>query len=558
MNPSRAVDPLTQKVKEAFQQRVKAGRKRPLLGALVETFRFEFLVGGIYALIYSTLQVLAPFVLRYLIQFAADAYRAQSQGQATPPIAHGIGLVTGVTVLQIIQSVAASHFSYTGMMLGGQSRGVLTSMIYEKAMMISSRAKAGGISHAKTPEPDDTDKSNKSKNADANENSNNMKSKEGKDQNMKGDLENGVGWTNGRITTLMSIDTNRIDSCCAFLHLAWASPLSCIITLVLLLINLTYSAITGIALLAIGVPLFTMAIRKLFHRRRAINRITDKRMSLTQEIIESVRFVKYFGWEPAFLERLEQIRMKEIHAVQTLLAIRNAINAISLSLPVFASILSFVTYSLTDHGLEPALIFSSLALFNSLRIPLNLLPLTLGEASDAWSSLKRIEHFMLQEEREEGVVWEPEGEYAIELRSASFTWNKTHKQEEDEGQDAVQGKDTKPKTDLEKSGTIESKASSDNTAAMPSDERDPFKLQDVNFKAGRNELIAVIGTVGSGKSSLLAALAGDMRKTNGDAIFGASRAFCPQYAWIQNTSLQNNITFGKELDEDWYKRVIEA
>ncbi|KAF2970803.1 hypothetical protein GQX73_g2838 [Xylaria multiplex] len=551
VNPNRAVDPLTQKVKEAFQRRIETGEKRPLLGALIETLRFEFWVSGVYAFIYSTLQILAPFVLRYLIQFATDAYTAKSQGQAAPPIGHGIGLVIGVTLLQIIQSVAASHFTYTGMMLGGQSRGVLTSMIYEKAMVISSRAKAGGISSDTTSKPNDTDKSNQNKNQDTNANSDNAKSKNGTEQNKKINTETGIGWTNGRITTLMSIDTNRIDLACAFLHLGWASPLSCIITLVLLLINLTYSALTGFALLVIGVPVFTMAIRKLFRRRKAINKMTDQRMSLTQEIIESVRFVKYFGWEPSFLDRLEQIRLKEIRAIQTLLAIRNGINSISLSLPIFASILSFITYSLTDHGLDPAKVFSSLALFNSLRIPLNLLPIVLGQASDAWSSLKRIENFMLEEEREEGIVWEPEGEYAIELRGASFTWEKTQKQEKAEGQVAAKGKDGKPKTDSDKSGTLESNASSDN-------EREPFKLQDVNFKAGRNELIAVIGTVGSGKSSLLAALAGHMRKTDGDAIFGASRAFCPQYAWIQNTSLQNNITFGKELDEGWYNKVVEA
>jgi ABC-type glutathione transport system ATPase component len=206
--------------------------------------------------------------------------------------------------------------------------------------------------------------------------------------------------------------------------------------------------------------------------------------------------------------------------------------------------------------LEPAKVFSSLALFNSLRLPLNLLPRALGDATDAWSSLKRMESFMLQEEREEVVVWKPEGEYAIELRKASFTREKTRKQEKDECQDPAQGKDKKPKTDPEESGSIESTASSDDTAAI--DEREPFQLHDVNFKAGRNELVAVIGTVGSGKTSLLAALAGHVRKTNGDAIFGASRAFCPQYAWIQNTSLQNNITFGKELDGDWYRKVIDA
>lgn len=90
------------------------------------------------------------------------------------------------------------------------------------------------------------------------------------------------------------------------------------------------------------------------------------------------------------------------------------------------------------------------------------------------------------------------------------------------------------------------------------EEQEPFKLQDLNFEIGRSELVAVIGTVGSGKTSLLAALAGDMRKTQGEVILGASRAFCPQYAWIQNTSVKENILFGKEMDKDWYADVIQA
>lgn len=523
--------------------------KRPLLGALRETFKSEFWLSGIYALVYYSVQILTPFTLRYLIQFAADAYAAQSHNQVAPPIAHGIGLVLGIMMMQIIQSVTASQYFYKGMMLGGQSRGVLTGLIYEKAMTISSRARAGGTSVATTPDPNDAEKSTQKATA------NSKTSRKRRDRRKKVELENGTGWTNGRISTLMSIDTNRIDMFCTALHSLWATPFACTISLVLLLVNLTYSALTGFALLAIGVPLFTLAIRSFVHRRRAINKITDQRISLTQEIIQSVRFVKYYGWEPAFLDRLEQLRMKEIHSIQALLAVRNAINAISMSLPIFASMLSFITYSLTGNGLDPAKVFSSLALFNSLRLPLNLLPRALGDASDAYSSVMRIEHFLVQEDREEDMIWEPEGEYAIELRSASFTLEKTQKHDSDESEDAAQGKDKKPKPNTEKSGPIQSTASSDDPAM---DQREPFQLQDVNFQAGRNELIAIIGSVGSGKSSLLAAMAGHMRKTGGEAVFGASRAFCPQYAWIQNTSLQNNITFGKELDQAWYDKIIDA
>src|SRR6202035_6042227 len=130
-------------------------------------------------------------------------------------------------------------------------------------------------------------------------------------------------------------------------------------------------------------------------------KITDQRVSLTQEILQAVRFVKYFGWEMAFLERLGDIRKREIHAIQILLAIRNAINAVSMSLPIFASMLSFICYSLTDHGLNPANIFSSLALFNSLRMPLNLLPLVIGQVVDAWSSIYRMQEYLISEEQDD-------------------------------------------------------------------------------------------------------------------------------------------------------------
>lgn len=85
-----------------------------------------------------------------------------------------------------------------------------------------------------------------------------------------------------------------------------------------------------------------------------------------------------------------------------------------------------------------------------------------------------------------------------------------------------------------------------------SNNADPFKLQDIKLSVGRNELIAVIGGVGSGKSSLLAAIAGDMRRTIGQVKLGATRAICAQSAWIQNATIKDNILFGKEMQEDWY------
>ncbi|KAH8809406.1 ABC multidrug transporter-like protein [Xylogone sp. PMI_703] len=570
VNPDRKADVMAEKLQASFRRRVEAGDRHPLLWALYETFRFEFWIGGVCQFFANIMQVISPYTLRYLIQFATDAYIAQRGGLPPPHIGKGLGLVFGVTIMQICQSLGTNHFIYRGMMVGGQSRSVLISLIFEKAMRISGRAKAGGRAitdgselEKGKEEPIDEKESKKSK----------KQKKKGVDKPPDagvGIAGDGTGWNNGRVVNLMSVDTYRVDQASGMFHLIWTAPIACVITLVLLLVNLTYSALSGFALLVIGLPVLTKAVKILFVRRRAINKITDQRVSLTQEILQSVRFVKYFGWESSFLGRLGEIRKREITSIQILLAIRNAINAVSMSLPIFASMLSFITYSLSGHGLAPAHVFSSLALFNSLRMPLNLLPLVIGQVTDAWQSLQRIQEYLMTEEQEDEPPIDHSAKFSVEMKNADFTWERTASKDPDDAKSG-EGKQLKSKEQVKAEKKAQkqiSKAESGNNASPSGEATDdastlagdgePFKLHGMDFSIGRNELVAVIGSVGSGKSSLLAALAGDMRKTKGDVTMGASRAFCPQYAWIQNATVRDNILFGKEMNRDWYKRVIDA
>lgn len=544
---------MSTRVMASFKERVAKGQKYPLLRALHQTYFFEFWLGGMCQLMSAIMQVMSPFTLRYLIQFATDAYIAQTQHLPPPNIGRGIGLVIGVTAMQVLQSLGTNQFIFRGMIIGGQARASLIDLIYEKSMVLSGRAKAGGKALAEIQDMVEDEKAQKKK----------KKGKKGELQEQDGISGDGIGWSNGRVVNLMSVDTYRIDQACGLFHLIWTAPISCIITLVVLLINLTYSALSGFALLVIGMPILTKAIKSLFVRRALINKVTDQRVSLTQEILQSVRFVKFFGWESSFLNRLEDFRAREISMIQVLMAIRNGIMAVSLSLPIFASMLSFITYSLSHHNLQPAEVFSSLALFNGLRMPLNLLPLVIGQVTDAWSSLKRIEDYLLAEEQEEEIVWKQDGPNAVEMHDANFTWERTTTQAPEGAAAALlekkgEGKKQKGGNKDESKGVQQSGDYSDDTGSTLVEEREPFKLTDINFEIGRDELVAVIGTVGSGKSSLLAALAGDMRKTSGEVVIGASRAFCPQYSWIQNTTVRDNVLFGKDMDRQWYREVIKA
>ena len=578
VNPERSVHILTDRLKQNFQKRKSGNAKRPLVMALYDTFRKEFLIGAVAQLISALIQVLSPFVLKYLITFAGQAYAATIPGSTVPVphIGRGIGLVIGITAMQMCQSMGTNHFIYRGMMVGGQARAVLITLIFDKAMKLSGRAKAGGIGQAEQKEAEQKAEDLK---PGSKEEKSWFKKKLGIDKKQepkdsaKGVSGDGQGWGNGRIVNLMSTDTYRVDQASGMFHMCWTAPIQVVLTLVLLLINLRQSALAGFALICATMPLLAKAIRSLMSRRKFINKITDQRVSLTQEILSAVRFVKYFGWETSFLDRVAEVRTREINKISFLLSIRNGIMAVSMSIPIFASMLAFITFSLTNNALNPASVFSSLALFNALRIPLNLLPMVIGQVVDANASISRIQEFLNAEERNDEAVWDMEAKNAISIKRADFTWERNPTQDPDKALEGPKsGKQKKEEKKISKANAkdekrrskqlskeqLDSLPPSTSSSSLEEEDSHPFGIKDIDLTIGRNELVAVIGSVGSGKSSLLAAMAGDMRRTTGNVTFGANRAFCPQYAWIQNATLKENIVFGRNFDQRWYDKVIDA
>jgi ABC-type multidrug transport system fused ATPase/permease subunit len=557
VNPDRSVDVMVERLNVAFEKRLKEGGDKPLLMAMFDTFKREFITGGLCQLSASLIQAIAPFVLRYLISFAVKAYVAQHDPRAkAPPIGEGIGLVIGITAMQALQSLFTNQFMYRGMMVGGQARAVLITAIFDKAMKLSGRAKAGGQAVLEAPPPNVKPGSEEERKWYQKI----LKKKEKKTKKgPEGVAGGGEGWGNGRIVNLMSTDTYRVDQASGFFHMIWTAPIGILVTTALLLVNLTYSALPGLGLILIAMPLLARSVKSLFHRRVAINKITDQRVSLTQEILQAVRFVKFFGWETSFLQRIQDIRKKEIRGIQVLLTIRNAVLAVGMSMPVFASMLSFITFSQVNPTLDPAKVFSSLALFNSMRIPLNFLPLVIGQVIDANASVKRIQEFLMAEEAEDSAKWDYGAKDAVVLKDADFTWERhpTNDEAKDGPNTKKIGKETKAETKA-RVQTEKDEQAADLERAKNAAEEKPFEMKGLNLTFGRNELVAIIGSVGSGKSSLLAALAGDMRRTSGEVVMGASRAFCPQYAWIQNATVRENIVFGKEFSQKWYDQVIDA
>lgn len=83
-------------------------------------------------------------------------------------------------------------------------------------------------------------------------------------------------------------------------------------------------------------------------------------------------------------------------------------------------------------------------------------------------------------------------------------------------------------------------------------------LRDINVNISKGSLVAVVGTVGSGKSSLISAFLGEMIKISGRVNTCGSISYVTQQAWIQNATLQDNILFGHKMDKDTYNEIVNA
>ncbi|CAG8625397.1 12375_t:CDS:10 [Gigaspora margarita] len=376
-------------------------------------------------------------------------------------------------------------------------------------------------------------------------------------------------FTNGKITNLMSTDTTRIDFACGYFHIIWIAPIQICIILGLLIFNIGLSALAGFALLVILGPMQGKVMSLLARTRAKAADVTDERVKLTQEILLGIRAIKYYAWEDSFSDALNKLRNKEIGLIRFLLVIRAAIAGVSMVFPIFASTLAFITFSLAGGSLDVEIIFSSLALFNLLQIPLIFLPISIGSVTDAYVAINRINDFLQADELSALLEFTPNEQYAIKVTDGEFIWESAPPEFIDnskKGKKKEKMLQNHKRIDNENNTSLiidNEKVSDTFTPAdltenfVSSQPPSKFQLCNINVSISHGKLVAIVGSVRSGKSSLLSSLVGEMKRIKGDVLFGGNVVYCPQTAWIQNATLKDNITFGLPFDKEKYLQVIK-
>ena len=232
-----------------------------------------------------------------------------------------------------------------------------------------------------------------------------------------------------------------------------------------------------------------------------------------------------------------------VHAVFMYSLIQAFVTTIAFSIPIMCASVAFVIYSISNP-LNPGAVFAALSWFYILRFPLMFLPAVMVGFADYRVAITRFQELFLAEELQESQARVADASDAVVVKDASFVWDFKPMAESKPGLDS---KPTIVKVGQETPIEL---------VDVPKKDDGFFKLEHINLTVPKGALIAIVGTVGSGKSSILNGIIGEMKKTDGQVQISGSIGYCPQQAWIQNSTLKENITFGLSFDRTRYYKAI--
>ncbi|KRT84878.1 ABC transporter ATP-binding protein, partial [Oryctes borbonicus] len=266
-------------------------------------------------------------------------------------------------------------------------------------------------------------------------------------------------------------------------------------------------------------------------------------------------------WEDHFMRLVTKYRDLELKYLKW----RKYLDALCVyfwaTTPVLISILTLLTYIALGNQLTAATVFTSIALLNMLIAPLNAFPWVLNGLAEAWVSLTRIQKLLDLPDMDLDSYYsqnltEDNQNLDIVVKDGKFSWNKALTAEEKQKLHAVRQRRVKDR------GV--GKRSKNNSESSPEDETEQireFSLNSINLNVHKGEFLGIIGTVGSGKSSIFSAIMAELTKQNGQiAVSDLNSGFAvvTQQPWLQRGTIKENILFGKNYDESKYVEVLTA
>ncbi|KAJ3096661.1 hypothetical protein HDU96_000689 [Phlyctochytrium bullatum] len=364
------------------------------------------------------------------------------------------------------------------------------------------------------------------------------------------------------LANLISSDTDRILACFRQSHYLVSVPVLLVLCFGLLVRTVgVLPGVAGIGALALAVPATQKVGKAIKARKKEMLAKADERMSGVQEILRGIKAIKIHSWEPLFTAKLLATRTLELLSLSRYLHTTIATQLLWRGSPLVASAATFLVHALTNPAASApsaATAFTVLTMFNNvLRYPLFAVPKLAIALMEVQVSVARLEGFLAEREVERLESAAGEGA-AGESDGLLFEFKEEGGVEEEA---AVSNKEESPLAMAFRGGAA---------FAYPGTDVPVVRNLNVEFPTKNGAITVIVGPTGSGKTSLLLALLGELRTLHGAAVspltsLSRSRrtgptpmALVAQAPWLENTTVRDNILFGSPLEPSRYEATLRA
>ena len=599
-----------------WRQQVKSRKPPSLVAAFYHLLGRSYIALGVLKFVSDLTVFIGPILLNDLVTFLTS----QAHDATPEPAWHGVLYATLLVLGVVLSSILGTQYTWRSRRLAMRVRSAIVSVVYSKSCSVSGLAKRS--------------------------------------------------FGSGRVTNVMSVDTERIMDIFTSFHDFWSLPVQIAVALYLLHAQVGLALLAGLGVVVLLIPINAVLTNRIAKVSRRMMKCKDRRVQLTNEMLHHIRAIKSMALEPRFLARLRAIRRQEMTALTT----RKYLDAFCVyfwaTTPIIVSVATFAMYALLGNQLTAARVFTSLALFATLIRPLNSfpwvinglsirathtlphnaprddccthsLPVCPGVVGCCWLGLVegrvsalRVYEFLCAEDRDDirslRAASAKEDELLMVNVRGSFSYSKAERNSTGKlativkrrkaKQPAANGTVTPPPRKRGMSAEEWLRLDQDSASASPTPQhsRTPsadkasngataprvkaangtktvavngiqpsngttvtpakaaqrkttpnatqpyvFHLEDVSLQIRRGEFVGVCGAVGSGKSSLLLAMLGELwgmkrARLRPHAFVSGRVAYVAQEAWIQNSTLRDNVLFGLPMNEQRYRQVLDA
>ncbi|GMF30259.1 unnamed protein product [Phytophthora lilii] len=345
-------------------------------------------------------------------------------------------------------------------------------------------------------------------------------------------------YSSGEIMTLVSVDIDRVFN--GMMNGPWVflAPIGFTITIVLIGVLFDpVAAVSGLVLLIVVLTMSFNLAKQIGKARRQLLPVTEERLRVTSEALQGIRVTKFYAWNESVATRVEKIRRNEVCLYRRFHFLQILNSAMLFLTPTFLAGVTVGVYVAYQGTFSVIQAFTLVAVINVSRQGVSAFPLGITDLSQSAVACHRIDEFLDSiEVKMSGLVHFNNGTLAqdtgaangnIAIERAQFCWPQSV------------------------TSTEELKGNYIGNVAG-------FSLEDISLHVDPGMLVMVVGSVGSGKSSLLQALLGEMQMTAGHVDIHGEISYVSQEAWIRNATLRDNIVFEESFNRIRYENVLKA